>query len=57
MIGFPRILQSDNGTEFVNSLVKTMSNNLGVNHRLLTPYHPRVAMVLLNVMLKVQWIF
>jgi len=41
MIGFPRILQSDNGTEFVNSLVKTMSNNLGVNHRLLTPYHPR----------------
>jgi hypothetical protein len=41
LIGFPRILQSDNGTEFVNSLVSTMTTQLGTKHRLLTPYHPR----------------
>lgn len=40
LIGFPRILQSDNGAEFVNSLLATMTTQLGVNHCLLTPYHP-----------------
>jgi len=40
-IGFPRILQSDNGSEFVNALVRTMLTQVGTNHRLLTPYHPR----------------
>jgi hypothetical protein len=40
-IGFPRILQSDNGSEFVNEAVKVMTTTMGVEHRLLTPYHPR----------------
>lgn len=39
--GFPRYLQSDNGTEFVNTLVKKLSEATGFDHRLVTPYHPR----------------
>ncbi|CDH61115.1 hypothetical protein RO3G_08665 [Lichtheimia corymbifera JMRC:FSU:9682] len=39
--GFPRYLQSDNGTEFVNQLVKKLAQATGFDHRLATPYHPR----------------
>lgn len=39
--GFPRYLQSDNGTEFVNSLIKKLAEASGFDHRLTTPYHPR----------------
>ena len=38
--GFPKILQSDNGTEFVNQIVKSLLELEGVSHRLITPYHP-----------------
>ena len=41
IIGFPRILQSDNGTEFVNAIIKEMAQLAGMDHRLITPYHPR----------------
>jgi len=40
-IGFPRILQSDNGKEFVNEIMRVMTSEMGVQHRLVTPYHPR----------------
>jgi transposase InsO family protein len=40
-IGFPKIIQSDNGTEFVNAVVKTLTAQLSIDHRLTTPYHPR----------------
>jgi transposase InsO family protein len=39
--GFPRILQSDNGTEFVNDVLKEILCVLKVDHRLSTPYHPQ----------------
>ena len=39
--GFPRILISDNGAEFVNQLVAHMVENCGIDHRLTTAYHPR----------------
>ena len=39
--GFPKILQSDNGTEFVNKIVKALVDMASINHRLVTPYHPR----------------
>jgi hypothetical protein len=41
LIGFPRILQSDNGKEFVNEVTRIMTTEMGVQHRLVTPYHPR----------------
>lgn len=40
-IGFPRILQSDNGKEFLNGVMKQMTTKLHIDHRLITPYHPR----------------
>lgn len=39
--GFPFIIQSDNGTEFRNSLTKSLSENLGIDRRYTTPYHPQ----------------
>ncbi len=41
LIGFPKILQSDNGTEFVNEIAKLIAQKLNIDHRLTTPYHPR----------------
>ena len=40
-IGFPKILQSDNGTEFVNAVLTVLTEQMQVQHRLITPYHPR----------------
>jgi transposase InsO family protein len=39
--GFPKIIQSDNGKEFVNGLVKQLTSLNSTIHRLTTPYHPR----------------
>jgi hypothetical protein len=41
LIGFPRVLQSDNGREFVSDIMKEMTTTMEVQHRLVTPYHPR----------------
>ncbi len=38
--GTPRILQSDNGSEFVNQVVKALVNLFSIEHRLSTAYHP-----------------
>lgn len=40
-IGFPKIIQSDNGTEFVNQVLHALTEQMQVKHRLITPYHPR----------------
>jgi transposase InsO family protein len=40
-IGFPRIVQSDNGKEFVNELMSKVCDETHIDHRLITPYHPR----------------
>jgi transposase InsO family protein len=39
--GMPMIMQSDNGTEFRNSLLANISKSLGIERRYSTPYHPR----------------
>ncbi len=38
--GTPRILQSDNGSEFVNNVVRTLTVIYGIDHRLSAAYHP-----------------
>lgn len=40
IIGFPYILQSDNGKEFMNEIMEVMTSTMGVQHQLVTPYHP-----------------
>jgi hypothetical protein len=37
----PKIIQSDNGTEFVNSVLAELKKLLGVQHRLIAAYNPR----------------
>ncbi|KAH6580345.1 hypothetical protein BASA61_009688 [Batrachochytrium salamandrivorans] len=39
--GFPCVIQSDNGTEFVNAIVHHLTTSFHIDHRLSTPYHPR----------------
>ena len=39
--GIPKVLQSDNGPEFVNQVMKMLTKLYGIDHRLITPYHPR----------------
>ena len=40
-LGFPKVLQSDNGPEFVNALLKGLTEAVGWDHRRITPYHPQ----------------
>lgn len=38
--GVPKILQSDNGLEFVNENAKQLCKQLGIDKRTSAPYHP-----------------
>ena len=37
--GTMKILQSDNGLEFVNTIIAQMVKLYGIDHRLITAYH------------------
>jgi hypothetical protein len=41
LIGWPRILQSDNGREFVNQVIQVLTKITGIDHRLISAYNPR----------------
>ena len=40
-LGVPRIIQSDNGPEFSNDLLRAFTKLVGIQHRYITPYNPR----------------
>lgn len=40
-MGVPKIIQSDNGSEFVNSMIETMKKLCGIEQRTITPYYPQ----------------
>jgi hypothetical protein len=40
-IGFPKILQSDNGVEFINAVMKSLKSLSGIDERLISAYHHR----------------
>ena len=40
-IGFPRIIQSDNGSIFINEAMKEIVRISGIDHRLISAYHHR----------------
>ena len=42
LFGLPNIIQSDNGSEFVNNVIKELVKLINVQHRLITPYNPGV---------------
>jgi len=39
--GCPKILVSDRGTHFLNSLIREMTDKFQIDHRKTTPYHPQ----------------
>lgn len=41
LLGFPNIIQSDNGSEFVNQLLTKLTEQLEITQRLILPYHPQ----------------
>jgi hypothetical protein len=40
IFGIPKIIQSDQGTEFLNSIVEKLKQNFGFNHRITAAYNP-----------------
>ena len=41
LLGFPKICQSDNGTEFDNQIIKALTDLAAIDCQLITPYHPQ----------------
>ena len=41
IFGMPKILQSDNGPEFVNEVIRALVKLAGIEHRFIAPYNPR----------------
>jgi hypothetical protein len=41
LIGFPKIIQSDQGSEFENDLLRTLTKKCSIDKRATTPYHPQ----------------
>ena len=40
--GLPKVITSDQGSEFNNNLDKKLMKMMNTDHRLTTPYHPQV---------------
>jgi len=41
ILGLPKIIQSDNGPEFVNEVIRALVKLVGIEHRFISPYNPR----------------
>ena len=41
LLGFPKVIQSDNGAEFVNKIVAAFTKMMGITHALIAAYNPR----------------
>jgi len=41
VLGLPKVIQSDNGPEFVNDVIRALVKLTGMDHRLISPYNPR----------------
>ncbi len=40
IVGPPKVVQSDQGSEFVNGIIAALTQLMGVEHGTITPYHP-----------------
>ena len=44
LFGLPRVITSDQGSEFNNALDSRLMEMMGIERRLTTPYHPQVGL-------------
>ena len=61
-MGIPKVVTSDQGTEFNNQLNEEFMRLLNIDHRLSTPYHPQVSVIniiciTLHIMLLLLYIY
>ena len=47
-MGLPKVITSDQGTEFNNKLDRELMKLLNIEHHLTTPYHPQVILKFLT---------
>ena len=45
-MGIPRVLTSDQGSEFNNAINRELTTLLQIKHRLTTAYHPQVTIII-----------
>ena len=53
-MGIPRVITTDQGKEFNNTLNKKLMEKLHIKHRLTTAYHPQVRMI--NIILSCSYV-
>lgn len=41
IFGVPRVIRSDNGSEFVNDFISQLTTLTGIDHRTISQYSPR----------------
>ncbi len=46
-MGLPKVLTTDQGSEFKNGLNEEIMKKLKIKHHLITPYHPQVYVTIL----------
>ena len=44
VFGLPKVITSDQGSGFRNSVNESLMDLMGIDHRLTTPYHPQVSL-------------
>ena len=48
-MGIPKVLTSDNGSDFKNELETQLAQSLGIKRIFTTPYHPQVSLYFMSV--------
>ena len=48
-MGIPRVLTSDNGSEFKNEPETQLAQSLGIKRIFTTPYHPQVSLYFIQL--------
>ena len=56
-MGLPHVIVSEDGKDFDNQLNADITGLLGIQHRLITPYHPQVRVLVISYYFIVKHIY
>jgi hypothetical protein len=54
MLGFPKIIQLDNGREFNNEVMSQLTTNFGMEHYLLMPYVTKLLIGIIKIPIEIK---